>query len=329
MRSIPQVLQRCCFALLLTGSVAAMLLCHSSQAQPQNTQDEALLPRPRTDVPIRFNRITVEDGLSNNVVLAIMQDRHGFMWFGTEGGGLNRYDGYTFTVYKPNPFDSTSLGGISISGFYEDREGVLWVISNGGLNRFDAATETFTQFRHDPEDATSLSSEFVFAVTESSDRALWIATFNGLNRMDPDAPGVFTRYLYDPEDGTSLSDNRVLAVTETSDGALWVGTGNGLNRMDPDTPGVFTRYLTGEGLRSRCRFIHEDPTDPTVLWVATGVGLVRFDTRTGQHTRYLPNPLEPDNELLNAIIGVTLDPVDPGVLWAAGLLSGLLLNPVP
>ncbi len=70
---IPQALHRCCVALLLTGSLASMLLCHSSQAQPQNTQDEALLPRPRTDVPIRFNRLTVYDGLSNSVVQAILQ----------------------------------------------------------------------------------------------------------------------------------------------------------------------------------------------------------------------------------------------------------------
>ena len=73
---IPQVLQRCCFALLLAGGMASMFLCHSSQAQPQNAQDEALLPRPRTDVPIRFNRLTVDDGLSNVSVLAILQDRH-------------------------------------------------------------------------------------------------------------------------------------------------------------------------------------------------------------------------------------------------------------
>ena len=65
---------------LLLLACGFMLLVQTGQAQPQNAQDEAVLPRPRTDVPIRFNRLTVDDGLSNSVVQAILQDRHGFMW---------------------------------------------------------------------------------------------------------------------------------------------------------------------------------------------------------------------------------------------------------
>ncbi len=73
---------------------------------------------------IRFDRMTVEDGLSQNVVLAIAQDWRGFMWFGTEDG-LNKYDGYQFTVYKHDPADDATLSDNFISTIYEDRNGDL------------------------------------------------------------------------------------------------------------------------------------------------------------------------------------------------------------
>lgn len=57
---------------------------------------------------IRFNHLTVQDGLSQSAVTVIFQDKHGFMWFGTQDG-LNRYDGYNFKIFKNIPSDSTSL----------------------------------------------------------------------------------------------------------------------------------------------------------------------------------------------------------------------------
>jgi len=104
---------------------------------------------------IRFERITAEDGLSQNAVLAIWQDSQGFMWFGTEGG-LNKYDGYQFIVYKHDPDDPTTLSDDFVSSIYEDRDGNLWVGTRNGLNRFDRATGTFTRYQHDPGDPQSL-----------------------------------------------------------------------------------------------------------------------------------------------------------------------------
>jgi len=73
--------------------------------------------------PIRFDHLTIEDGLSQNAVSAITQDEQGFLWFGTSDG-LNRYDGYTFTVFRHVPSDATSLSSSLITALYVDRGGI-------------------------------------------------------------------------------------------------------------------------------------------------------------------------------------------------------------
>ena len=95
---------------------------------------------------IRFDHLTIEDGLSQNAGLAIFQDSRGYLWIGSQDG-LNRYDGYTFKIYKHDPDDPDSLSHNSILTMAEDSDGSLWIGTwGGGLNRFDPATEKFDSF---------------------------------------------------------------------------------------------------------------------------------------------------------------------------------------
>ena len=100
---------------------------------------------------LRFERISLEEGLSQATINAIWQDSQGYMWFGTEDG-LNKYDGAQFTVYEHDPEDPLTLSDSYISVIYEDKNGVLWVGTRSGLDRFDRTTGTFTHFQHDPDD---------------------------------------------------------------------------------------------------------------------------------------------------------------------------------
>ena len=118
---------------------------------------------------LKFDHLTVDQGLSHNNVYAIVQDRRGFLWFGTEDG-LNRYDGYTVEVFTHDPQDSTSLSHNWIWSLYEDHAGTLWVGTyGGGLCRFDRPTETFTCYRHDPDDPGSLPDDIVPALAEDAE----------------------------------------------------------------------------------------------------------------------------------------------------------------
>ena len=87
---------------------------------------------------IKFQNLTIEDGLSQSSVFEILQDKRGLMWFGT-WDGLNRYDGYRFTIYKYNEKNPYSLSNNEIRALYEDRKGELWIRTMEGLNWFICA----------------------------------------------------------------------------------------------------------------------------------------------------------------------------------------------
>ena len=114
---------------------------------------------------IRFNRVSIEHGLSQSSIYCITEDSKGFMWFGTEAG-LNKYDGYNFTIYTPEKDNPKSLSNNYIYSMHNDRTGVLWIGTDGGLNRFDRTKDQFTYYLNDPNDPNSLSNNRIFVVFE-------------------------------------------------------------------------------------------------------------------------------------------------------------------
>src|SRR6266496_5956307 len=115
---------------------------------------------------ISFERLGTEQGLSQSNVICILQDSHGFMWFGTRDG-LNKYDGYKFTVYKNKTGDKNSISNNYVQAIKEGKDGCLWIATRGGgLNRYDREKNKFTSFKHDPKNKYSISSDVVNAVVE-------------------------------------------------------------------------------------------------------------------------------------------------------------------
>ena len=240
---------------------------------------------------LHFERLSTNQGLSQAVVNSILQDHHGYLWFGTQEG-LNRYNGYDFVIFFHDPDDPRSLSHDSVRSIYEDRTGTLWVgTDGGGLNRFDETSQTFKHFKNDPANRQSLSSNRVRAITEDQQGSLWVGTEGGgLNRFDRRAE-TFQRFENDPSNPESLSDDRVTSLYGDRHGNLWIGTdGGGLNRFDAKI-GVFTRFqhapkndgsLSGDRVRS----LHQDREGD--LWVGTYEGgLNRFDPTTRTFTDYL------------------------------------------
>ena len=150
-------------------------------------------PLPRD---LKFGHLTTKDGLSQDNVVAIVQDRRGFMWFGT-AQGLNRYDGNTFVVARSDPDDIPSVSRGFVGAVVEDDRGYLWAGAYPGITRFDPATERSTPYLHDPSNSNSFSGDSVASITADRRGHLWFATLDsGLDRFDP-ATEIFTHYRND------------------------------------------------------------------------------------------------------------------------------------
>src|ERR1700712_3079152 len=109
---------------------------------------------------LKFEHLQTDAGLSQSNVISIFQDSRGFMWFGTRDG-LNKYDGYKFTVYKYDADNENSLSHNTVQDIAEDRDGNLWIATwGGGLNKFDWAKEKFTHYKTDRKDPNSLSNDY-------------------------------------------------------------------------------------------------------------------------------------------------------------------------
>lgn len=169
---------------------------------------------PPPDSQSRFERIGNQSGPSHNSVLAITQDREGFLWFGT-ADGLNRYDGYEFVVYRHDPRDSTSLSHNTVTALLEDTEGRFWVGTENGLNQFDRAAGHFSRTPISPVGYVP----GVLALFEEAG-ALWAGLACGLVRYEPDTDHVEANDCW-PERPDQYSFYR---HSQGPDRVFWLGT---------------------------------------------------------------------------------------------------------
>ena len=269
---------------------------------------------------LHFDRITLEDGLSQSYVYSIHQCKKGFMWFGT-ADGLNRYDGFNFQIYRSITDDSTSLSHNSVRVIYEDRQGVIWIGTGDGLNKFNSELETFTQYQHDTSEPSSISNNYIWVMREDRAGNFWIGTDGGLNKMNRQT-GHFTHFTHDPDEPGSLSSNSVRSIIEDKDGLLWIGCINGsLNKMNPAT-GKISRVnisLIDSPENFKVMRIFKDRHGS--IWVGTwGSGLLCYNKKTDTWTQYIHNKNDHLSLSDDHIWGIHED--QQGNLWI-GTFNGL------
>ncbi len=273
---------------------------------------------------IKFARLSVEHGLSHSTVWCILQDSQGFIWFGTEDG-LNKYDGYSFKVYRHEPDKLESISHNHVMSIVEGREGTIWIGTyGGGLNRFDPQTERIERFQANPDDPNSLSNNLIRNLYIDRAGTLWIATHGGgLDEFHPES-GRFVHHQPDVNNPWSLQNWLFDTIYEDQEGALWIGsnerglakydrsTGHFLHyQHDPDNPDSISADLILDA-------IIEDSQGK--LWVGTVNGLNAFDRESEQFTHYYHNPDDPQSLSHNAINTIYEDRL--GNLWI-GTADGL------
>ena len=172
---------------------------------------------------VQFQHLTLENGLSNNSAMTIVQDKTGFLWIGTRYG-LNRYDGHQFRQYRTEAGNTHSLSNNQVNALLVDTEGVLWVGTTNGLNRYDIAKDAFERIPLVQDNKDGLSNNSVNCIYEDRTKHLWIGTKNGLVRLTDKKLPKFDAFFY----SNTAGGNNIRSVTEDHNGNLWVGTTEGL-----------------------------------------------------------------------------------------------------
>ncbi|MAS33719.1 MAG: hypothetical protein CL610_06920 [Anaerolineaceae bacterium] len=269
-------------------------------AQEADTQGSARQIEPA----LRFAHVDSDDGLVQNTIEAILQDRNGFMWFATEGG-LSRYDGYRFTTFQNQPGTPNSLTQNHINDLYEDRDGMIWIATEGGgINQLDPLTEQFKHYGGPRNAANTIRGDRHFKTFQDSRGRLWFGGTDifGLTVYDPRAQETFT-YMQDQADPAGFHGRGIEDIVETADQQLWIAARNTIVRFDMNGE-TFHNYNLRNFNESFLNTLQIDRQG--TLWAGGSAGLYRFDPVSD---RFRPFP---DTRGVNDILEV-----NNGELWLA------------
>jgi PAS domain S-box-containing protein len=302
-----------------TISVSLFLLLFLSTISHADIQDKV--------DDIKFERLSIGQGLPQSTIFCILQDKRGFMWFGTQHG-LSRYDGHTFKLYDYNPKNPKSLSQNLVISLFEDGSGMIWVGTwGGGINRFDLKKEEFKVYKNTPGDPKSLSNNNVWSIYEDRDKILWVGTDNGLNKFDKEKE-IFTPYLEKRMIAGQTGGNRVNTIYQDRSGILWIGADDGLHKCE--SKGNFTKIECKCGSKGptpqKIRVIYGDKKKDNVLWLGTEGGLYKFILENGKilHDHEITDKL---NELRDKQIS-SIYRDSSGLLWVGTQGQGLyILDP--
>ncbi|SFS60850.1 Signal transduction histidine kinase [Mucilaginibacter polytrichastri] len=269
---------------------------------------------------LNFTSLTTKNGLSSNVVNAVLKDSYGWVWFAT-ADGLNRFDGTNFTVYRHRDGDINSLPINEILSLYEDKTGRLWIGTGGGaLVYYDRTHDTFHQYRAGAV-WKKLQTEPILAISGDYLGRLWVSGFSGIHIID-----LKTNTTTNPTFVNSKAPTVAFGFLEDSKQRMWMGTNLGLfcfnlksgevkqyvhNEQDKKTigPGIIKAIAEDNsgrmwfGTHSGLSVLQPDEKgftnfpntrvlviapDNGYLWLGTDSGLVIFNTRNLKSERYLP-----------------------------------------
>lgn len=226
------------------------------------------------------------NGFATSIIFSIVQDKDGFLWFGTGYEGLIRYDGKDVVRYQNKANDPNSLPHKNAGNLTLDKYNNIWIGSwGGGAIKYEQTTGKFKQYQHDVDDPSSISANSIQHIFEDQEGDIWFGTrASGLNKFNPKQQN-FTRYPNVPNTETSLpsdmSSDRIWDITQTTAGSLWSGTDHGLVNFDK-TSETFARFVPNPESENKghnkIRNIIEGPDNQ--LFLGTDDGVLSFDQST-------------------------------------------------
>ncbi|MFT5314557.1 MAG: signal transduction histidine kinase/ligand-binding sensor domain-containing protein [Candidatus Krumholzibacteriia bacterium] len=311
--------------------------------------------------PLRFEHLTINDGLPENSVRSILQDRHGFLWFGTQNG-VARYDGTGMRVHLPDPDDPNSIDLRFVLAMAEDDTGAIWMGSySAGVSRYNPRTETFTNFSADGDSLPgpgvadiraaadgvwvtsgdgglyrAHGSQFeriavppFDALTENanlsglnvSPQELWVGSSRHGVALQDRVTGAWQHLQAEPGNAGSLPSNFVTFVHRDLLGRVWIGSRAGLALYRGD--GSFATFQPRPDLgESDLNYLVCITADPQGgFWIGAAVGLYHFDPVTGEFTLHTHDPDQADSPVRGPVLSILCD--QAGVIWAGSWHTGM------
>jgi len=302
-------------------------------------------------VNLKFNHFSIEDGLSQNTINTITEDRDGFLWIGTDDG-LNKFDGLEYKVYQYSIYNKNSLSNNQITSTEQDIEGNMWVGTIVGLNKINLNTNIITRFQSD----TLIANHRINTIKQINKNKIWVGTDKGLRAYDlekktfskpPQLNSIADQFVSD----FVIDENKnVWIVTRTelfyyntstknitsliksnthtlfnkliidSKNNLWIGSDKGLYHYTPSTKKlkIYTENQNNSISNNEITSLFEDQNH--TLWIGTRLGLNEFDTRNNQFTVYKNEIKTPKSLSYDTIYSIFQD--SSGVLWI-GTYNGL------
>lgn len=287
MRSYAFIFEFITFLILISGQKTVF-------AQPQN---------------IVFEHYSIDKGMYETNVTSVIQDKTGFLWFGT-WSGIEKYDGYNFTAYKNDPDDTNSVDKAFVNTLYKDSEENIWIGTWWqGLDKFNYTTGIFTHYKLRPHDQKIRQNERILAICEDGNM-LWIGTRNGLYKFDKNT-GKFIRVPI----SENINSDIVNAIYKDNGGIFWFGTSNGLYRLNKKS-GKFVPWWNSSNDRTSGDYYVNTifGSKSGVLWLGTQDGIAAFNPKTFTSNRYI-------NGKRNSISSICEDEFE--TLWIGTEENGL------
>ncbi|MBD9169748.1 hybrid sensor histidine kinase/response regulator transcription factor [Bacteroides thetaiotaomicron] len=247
-----------------------------------------------TPEQITFSYISINEGLSQSTVFSIDQDKRGNMWFATYDG-VNKYDGYAFTVYQHNEDDPNSIANDISRIVKTDSQGRVWIGTRDGLSRYDEEKDIFQNFFYE-KNGKHLQ---VNGIEEISPEQLLISTPEGLIMFDIKE----SKFI---DDSFSTAMHKTIASTlYRHDDQIYIGTSTDGLYTYSITQKTFEKVIPILGTKQIQAILQQSPTR---IWVATeGAGLFLINPKTKEIKNYLHSPSNPKSISSNYIRSLAMD----------------------